>query len=228
MQIPRSFFRASCVTIAAGGFLLFQGQAQDMVAVAPSLCKVRLDNEWVRVVEVRGNSGDKMPMHSHPGSLTYFFHSGKARFTDSNGQPTERETKANTAKWSDPEKHAVDFLSPDAFTLVVEVKKPTGKKTPPGADPTKVAADAYKVVLENEHIRVLEMQAKEGTKIPMHSHPAYVAYDVTTVKAKFTDASGKSEESNGAAGDVVWREPEAHAVTIESAGARVLVVELKR
>lgn len=196
--------------------------------MSPNLCKVRLDNEWVRVIEVRGKAGDKMPLHSHPAHLTYFFTAGKARFTSGDGQTAESESKPNTAKWGDAEKHSVEFLSPESFALVVEVKKPTGKKAPAGADPVKVAGNAYKVVLENDQIRLLEMRAKAGTKIPMHAHPAYVAYDVTDVKAKFTDETGKNEEINTKAGDAVWSEPETHAVTIESADARVLVIELKK
>ena len=154
-------------------------QAQDMVAVAPNLCKVRLDNEWVRVTEVRGKAGDKMPLHSHPAYLTYFFSSGKAKFTKPDGQSEEREIKANTAKWTEAEKHSVEFLS-EAFTLVVEIKKPTGKKAPAGADPAKVAADAYKVVLKNDHVRLLEVRAKAGTKIPMHAHPRASSTQSTT------------------------------------------------
>ena len=179
MKLPTCLLGVVLSSVAVSGGFTLLIHAQDMVTVAPDLCKVRLDNEWVRVTEVRGKAGDKMPLHSHPAYLTYFFTSGKAKFTSADGQSTEREIKANTAKWSEPEKHSVEFLSPEAFTLVVEVKKPTGKKAPAGADPAKVAADAYKVVLENDQVRLLEVRAKPGTKIPMHAHPAYVAYAVT-------------------------------------------------
>jgi beta-alanine degradation protein BauB len=228
MKRPFSSLFVTLFAVVAGGAFTPVIRAQDMVAVSPDLCKVRLDNEWVRVTEVRGKVGDKMPLHSHPAYLTYFFTPGKAKFTNAEGQSTEREMKLNTAKWGEPEKHAVEFLSPGTFTLVVEVKKPTGKKAPAGADPGKVAADAYKVVLENDHIRLLDLRAKAGSKIPMHAHPAYVAYSVTDVKAKFTDGTGKTQEVNNKAGEAVWSEPETHAVAIGSTDARVLVVELKQ
>jgi quercetin dioxygenase-like cupin family protein len=215
-------------SIAVSGAFTLQLHAQDMVAVAPNLCKVRLDNDWVRVTEVRGKAGDKMPPHSHPAYLTYFFTSGKAKFTNADGQSTEREIKANTAKWTEPEKHSVEFLSPESFTLVVEVKKPTGKKAPAGADPSKVAGNAYKVVLENDQVRLLEVRAKPGTKIPMHAHPACVAYAVTDMKAEFVDDAGKAQQVDEKAGETIWREPETHTVTIQSADTRVLVIELKQ
>jgi quercetin dioxygenase-like cupin family protein len=227
MKLPNSFFGVVLSSVAVSGAFTVLLHAQDMVAVSPDLCKVRLDNEWVRVTEVRGKTGDKMPPHSHPGYLTYFFTSGKAKFTNIGGHSTEREINANTAKWSEAEKHSVDFLS-DAFTLVVEVKKPTRKKAPAGADPAKVAGDAYKVVLENDQVRLLEVKAKAGTKIPMHAHPAYAAYSVTDMKAQFTDGDGKTRETNEKAGETVWSEPETHSVTIQSDDARVLVIELKQ
>jgi len=228
MKLPTSLLGVVFSSIVvSGGFTLLL-QAQDMVTVAPNLCKVRLDNEWVRVIEVRGKAGEKMPLHSHPAYLSYYFTSGKAKFTNADGKSSEREIKANTAKWTEPEKHSVEFVSPEAFTLVVEVKKPTGKKAPAGADPVKVAGHAYKVVLENEHVRLLEVKAKAGTKIPMHAHPAYVAYSVNDMKAEFVDGSGKTQQVDEKAGNTVWTEPETHAVTVQSADARVLVIELKQ
>ncbi len=228
MKLRSSLIGVVLSSVAISGALAPLLHAQDMVAVSPDLCKVRLDNEWVRVVEVRGKAGDKMPLHSHPAYLTYFFTSGKAKFTNADGQSTEREMKANTAKWNEPEKHSVEFVGPEAFTLVVEVKKPTGKKAPAGPDPAKVAADAYKVVLENEQVRLLEVRAKAGTKIPMHVHPACAAYSVNDTKAEFVDSTGKTQQVDKKAGEATWSEPETHSVTVQSAEARVLVIELKQ
>jgi quercetin dioxygenase-like cupin family protein len=43
----------------------------------------------------------------------------------------------------------------------------------------KVARNNFKVLLENEHVRVLDFHSKSGEKIPMHSHPAYVTYAIS-------------------------------------------------
>ena len=42
---------------------------------------------------------------------------------------------------------------------------------PPGfaQDPVKLSPKMYTVLLENEHVRVLEFRAKAGEKEPMHS-----------------------------------------------------------
>ena len=42
-------------------------------------------------------------------------------------------------------------------------------------DAIKVAPDSYKVSLENDQVRVLEVRIKQGAKVEMHSHPRSVA-----------------------------------------------------
>jgi hypothetical protein len=62
----------------------------------------------------------------------------------------------------------------------------------------------------------------------MHAHSAYVAYSVNDMKAEFVDDTGKTQQVDEKAGQTIWKEPETHAVTIQSADARVLVIELKQ
>jgi quercetin dioxygenase-like cupin family protein len=42
---------------------------QDLVKVAPKICKVLLENDRVRVLEIRFKPGGKLPMHSHPAYI---------------------------------------------------------------------------------------------------------------------------------------------------------------
>jgi len=60
-----------------------------------------------------------------------------------------------------------------------------------GQDPAKVAGDIYKVLLENDRVRVLEAKLKPGDKTALHSHPANIIYSFTDSKAKFTPSGGK-------------------------------------
>ena len=95
-------------------------------------------------------------------------------------------------------------------------------------DAVKAAPKLYKILLENDRVRVLEHQGKPGEKAAMHSHPAYVAYIMSSGKAKFTSSDGKTQEIEATAGQVLWSEGETHAV--ENAGStdlRVIIVELK-
>ena len=96
-------------------------------------------------------------------------------------------------------------------------------------DPAKVAGDIYKVVLENDRVRVLEAKLKPGDKTARHSHPANVVYSFTDSKAKFTPAGGKGTIRPLKADGLLWNPPETHVS--ENAGktdAHVLLFELKK
>lgn len=96
-------------------------------------------------------------------------------------------------------------------------------------DPTKVAGDIYKVLLENDRVRVLEARLKPGDKTAVHAHPANVVYSFNDAKAKFTPAGGKGTIRAMKAGAVLWNPAETHVS--ENAGkteARVLLFEMKK
>lgn len=95
-------------------------------------------------------------------------------------------------------------------------------------DPVKTAPKIYKVLLENDRVRVLEVRLKPGKKSPMHSHPAYIAYALSTCKVRFTLPDGKTKEIKIKAGEAAWSDAESHAVdNIGNTEVHVLNIELK-
>ncbi|MBK7794742.1 MAG: hypothetical protein IPJ62_21010 [Betaproteobacteria bacterium] len=50
--------------------------------------------------------------------------------------------------------------------------------------PVDTDGDKYKVVMENEQVRVLEYRDLPGEKTHQHRHPAFVLYAVGTVQAQ--------------------------------------------
>ena len=100
--------------------------------------------------------------------------------------------------------------------------------SPSPQDPVKVSPDIYKVALDNDRVRVLDITLKPGAKSPMHSHPDYVAYLVSEGKVKFTDKDGKTEERELKKGTTVWFDAMSHAVeNVGTTELHVLNVELK-
>jgi quercetin dioxygenase-like cupin family protein len=96
-------------------------------------------------------------------------------------------------------------------------------------DPVKVAPKNFKVLLENEEVRVLDFHSVAGQKIPMHSHPAYISYSISgSGKTKFTSADGKTTEQPSNPAGATWHEAATHASEYLGPGAtHVLLVELK-
>jgi len=94
-------------------------------------------------------------------------------------------------------------------------------------DPVKVAPNNFTVLLENDQVRVLDFHSKGGEKIPVHSHPAYLAYDISgSGTTKFTSSDGKTTESENKAGRTTWHQPATHA-SEATAEIHALLVELK-
>src|SRR5438105_10740829 len=95
-------------------------------------------------------------------------------------------------------------------------------------DPVKVDSKHYKVLFENDQVRVLRIQYPRGEKSPMHQHPDSVAVFLADQHAKFTYPDGKSEEVTGKAGEAKWIPAGAHAPeNLGNKPLEVVLVELK-
>ena len=95
-------------------------------------------------------------------------------------------------------------------------------------DPVKVAPKNFKVVFENDQVRVLRSTAGPHEKIAMHEHPATVVVWLTDGNGRFTLAGNKTRDTRSKAGDATWAPAEKHAYEnlSDKAGENILV-ELK-
>jgi quercetin dioxygenase-like cupin family protein len=95
-------------------------------------------------------------------------------------------------------------------------------------DPVKVDPQHYKVIFENDQVRVLRIHYGPHEKSVMHVHPnAVVVYESDT-HVKMTTPDGKSVVSDGKAGDSQWTPAGAHLP--ENVGDKpvdAVLVELK-
>jgi len=95
-------------------------------------------------------------------------------------------------------------------------------------DPVKVDSKHYKVVFENDQVRVLHIQYAPGEKSPMHHHPDSVAVFLGDQRAKFTYPDGKTEEVTAKAGEARWIPAGAHEPeNISDKPLEVVLVEVK-
>jgi quercetin dioxygenase-like cupin family protein len=96
-------------------------------------------------------------------------------------------------------------------------------------DPVTVSANLYKVLFENEHVRVVEYEVPPGQKDNWHTHPAKVSYIVSGGTLKITTEAGESfivEEEIGAASwfEAVGRH---YGENIGKTPVRIVFVEIK-
>jgi hypothetical protein len=209
--------------------------AQDPVKVAPDIYKVLLENDQVRVLEIRMKPGGKSPMHSHPAFIIYSFTDSKTRFTTPEGKTNEMEIKAGEAAWSEAVTHAVENVGrTQSYVLNIEMKAPPKKVDQSTEtmevvqDPAKVAPKRYKLLLENERVRVLEAWDRPGEKVGMHSHPEHLLYFLTDYRRKIVYPDGKTKVVEGRSGEIRWVPALTHAgENIGSTDTHLLLIEFK-
>ncbi len=96
------------------------------------------------------------------------------------------------------------------------------------ADAVKAAPETYRMLLENDRVRVLEARARPGFKTAMHSHPAHVAVAIRDGTFRFTMADGQSVDVELRAGQALYLDPVEHTTEMTGTGeAHVILVELK-
>jgi quercetin dioxygenase-like cupin family protein len=95
-------------------------------------------------------------------------------------------------------------------------------------DAAKVAPHIYKVLFENEQVRLLEVNMQPGDSSEMHSHPDNLIYALSDGKVTFTDPSGEAADLEVHAGESMWMETTEHATeNVGSTAIHVLFFEPK-
>jgi quercetin dioxygenase-like cupin family protein len=116
---------AACISasfVAVGTFTALPAFAIDLVEAAPRQTKVLLDNDRVRVIEIKVAKGDKIPMHSHPDYVVYVIKAGRVKWTMADGKTMETTGKDGDVTYRTAVTHAHEH--PDAsHAIVVELKK---------------------------------------------------------------------------------------------------------
>ena len=95
-------------------------------------------------------------------------------------------------------------------------------------DPVPLYPDNYKVLLENDRVRVLDFRLNKGAREDLHGHPAAVTYVLTPFKIRFTFADGSTRIREAKAGDVFYGDALTHASeNIGDTDAHGLLIEMK-
>ena len=96
-------------------------------------------------------------------------------------------------------------------------------------DPVQVDSGHYKLVFENEQVRVLRITYGPQEKSVMHDHPDSVAIFLTDHHIKFTYPDGKAEEAHAEAGDTSWHRGVKHLPeNLSDKPFELILVELKK
>jgi quercetin dioxygenase-like cupin family protein len=197
--------------------------------------RTAIDNDQVRVLVVTQPPHQKTKLHDHKvNRVMIYLQPGKQEFEYPEAhKKTVLSWKAGDAKWSPADgKHIAEIVSDQPVTIVeVELKKPgdSARKATGPLDPVKTDPKTYKVVLENDQVRVLHVKMGPGQSTPVHEHTLnrVVTY-LSDQKIRVTTPDGKSNIAEHKAGDVAWAGPAKHKEeNLNTTPFEVMVVELK-
>jgi quercetin dioxygenase-like cupin family protein len=95
-------------------------------------------------------------------------------------------------------------------------------------DPLTVGGKMYRLLFENERVRVMEVTFQPGEKIGMHSHPDHVVHILDGGKLKIETGDGTVSELEMKTGETMWLPAQSHkAENLGQTKVRILVTELK-
>lgn len=95
-------------------------------------------------------------------------------------------------------------------------------------DPARTDPDKYRVVFENEHVRVLDYLDHPGDRTTAHDHPDSVMYTLSAFTRRLHGDGGQTRDVEMAAGTTGWLPAQRHAgENIGDTDTHVIFVELK-
>jgi len=98
-----------------------------------------------------------------------------------------------------------------------------------GGDAVQIAPDVYKVVLEDEHVRVLGTHTGPGDSSEMHSHHNMVGYAISDCTWALTGPDGTTVLVAVKAGKTVYLDAVDYSGhDVGAIGSHALLIELKK
>ena len=96
-------------------------------------------------------------------------------------------------------------------------------------DALKASPDNFKLLLENDRVRVLEYTLKPGSKDQLHTHPPKSSYIVTGGKLKVYKMNGETEIFDEEAGTASWMDHvgEHYVENIGTTEIKIILIEVK-
>ena len=150
--------------------------------------QVAFENEYVRIVHVNLAAGETPPKYTPAASptVTVDLNSGNVRYSE-----TDDRRPSNTA----------------TREIRVELKA-APETTPLALDAVRVEPTRFKVVFENERVRVVHLHFGPRERGVMVSHPPRVLVTLTDVSVKLLFADGRTDERGAPAGVAAWLDTE--------------------
>ena len=207
--------------------------APDAVAVDPTHHNVLFENDHVRVFRALASPGARSPMHSHPPFVFVGLNTGRLRMATPGAAGIIFDTHPEQVLWMENAEHSWEMIAGQLHVVAVEVKaarnrSPVAPSTLPATDATTVDPRVHHAILENDHVRVLEVIAGPGARSQMHTHSrGGVLISLGRSRVHATMPGGATMLLDLHPGQVIWMEPGSHSWELVGGDHRLIAVEVK-
>lgn len=184
----------------------------DALKVGPNAYKLLADSLGIRMLEVNLNPGDSVSMHHHPTNALYVVQGGGVTFYAKDGSKTEVNLPSGATMVRPDEWHAGKNTGNNAIKVILFEINRNGPITSPDAKTSATTSEVYKLKNDSLGVRIIEVNAKPGQSIAMHSHPVNALYVIDGGTAEFTMADGKKQAVELTSGMSQVSPAESHSV----------------
>lgn len=122
-------------------------------------------------------------------------------------------------------------LRPSTILLYLFLALPvsTLAQEPQETDPVVISPDQFTILLENEHVRVVEYALDPGERDEWHTHPPKLSYVVSPGTLRITTQNGESFLTEEVDGNAAWMDALGlhYAENVGETRVRIILVEVK-
>lgn len=149
--------------------------SQDLVAVAPKAAKVVYQDARIRVVRLRIEPNQALPMHDRPRRVIIPLTTSVVNSTRPDGRTGRSRSIAGQAGWGEPGTRSLVNLTDPVDNVIVELKQASvpGKPLvhPPTPAPPIYLEDRFHYwAFENQYVRVYDVRIPPGETTDLHVH----------------------------------------------------------
>ena len=199
------------------------------------MLKTVFENEYVKALEVTLGANQQVPWHEGGPRIIYSKSDYSVRFVKSPDDTTTtmNEFSEGDVHWHDQNIHSVENSGSSTAEYMVFMRKsptfPDDTETTTQGDVAEVESEFTNVLLENDAVKVINVELAPGDETPLHVGARRLVYSLSDYGVTFNKPDQSAENQDFAAGDIHWHEGGEHSV--ENTGdttAEFLMVEFKK
>lgn len=213
-------------------FVSCERAGEDILVLMPEKTQLVFENEYVRVLNITLEPGDKQPLHFGENRLIYALSNYTIKYYLED-DATEIPWNEGGIHWHEAGKHAVENVGETiADYLVIERKAIELSVESDGITETEVMiqdTEYATAVFENDYAHVVRVHLPAGSTIPEHDGINRLVYSLSDYTIRYTSEIKGTVETEFEAGDIHWHSPGVHSVeNIGDSEASYIVFSLKQ